>query len=242
MSEEQKEVVSIEEHSKVQQELQRITERAQRFEGKFTDLEKQFEKFQGVNLDELRANNEAYQRLQKEKATGSASEQDFEAVWKDRETSLITQNQQKLEELNSELQKKSSMIHEMTVVDKAMGELASRFRSDTHEFVKDIVRKSCDIDETGQIFIKGADGKAQYINGGSQRLSVEEFGKQLTEKYPSFAVDNSIAGTRGSGETKNGHTSSGARSLPNDFNTYSQEQKVQFFTENPGVVPPMLKF
>ena len=229
---EEPKTISIEEHNKV-------VERARTFEGKLADLEKQLEPFKSVNLTELQANNEAYQRLQKEKAEGGSKE-DLDALLTAKEKEVRAELQAKIDELEGNYGKTASELKEIQIVDKAFNGLASEIVAGSEEFVKDLIRKNVDSVD-GELVIKGQDGKPRYSKtDATKHMTVAEWQAEVKASNPFFFKSTVISGTRQEGEKGSSNGSPARVAPPAGFGSWPQSKQVEWYAANPNAEPPKL--
>lgn len=204
MSEEdktQEEMISLAEYNKAQEKVRNLG-------GKLTDLEKKLEEFSGIDLVGLKADREALRNLEKERAQGSGKQEDLDALIAAREKAVRDELQPNLEKYENDLKSANSKIRELTIVDKGFSKISSQFNDDTHDFIKDLVRKNVDLDEEGNFIVKDKDGKVRYSQGSANKpMSLDEYGAELAQKHPSFAKPTTTSGGRQNGtQTSGGST------------------------------------
>ena len=192
-------IVPFDEHQQVVEKLDKTTARAQRFEGKLTDLERQLEQFKGVDLEGLKAAKEELEILRKQQATKSPD--DLEA-WKKEEAEkiknkVLSQTQSEIERLSTELATKDQILTELTVVDKVTNEIGENFNSDVMPFVKDIIRKRVKKNEDGEYVVLTEDGEPMYVSGkpATPQNLVDEIGS----KHASFLKRQVSSGSKMNG-------------------------------------------
>lgn len=182
----------------VNSDLEKAIERARRFESQLADAEKKLKQYEGVNLEELKAAKEERDILAR-KAKGIDEDQ-FNKVIQEKEKeweSRFSKRIKELEEINSNL---SSKNKELDIVDKAYGEIGSKFNDDAAIFVKEQIRKFVDRSDDGQFIIKGDNGKERYnSNNPAQLFSLTDFADEFAKKHPSLAKSTVLNGGKTSG-------------------------------------------
>lgn len=191
-------------HAEVVQELERTREAHQNLQGKFTDMQKQIEKFENVDLEKLMANNEAYQRMLDKKAEESGDEESFKERLEAKLSEVRAENQSALEKLESTAKTYKQKYEELAITDSVMAKLAPEIldSEDVHVFFKQMVRQEFGIDDNGELFVKDKEGAPLYKDGTNVKLSVDEWVKAKIEKFPSLAKSKNKNGTRQPGENR----------------------------------------
>lgn len=185
--------VSIDEFNELKAQLTQADERAKRFEGLFTDLEKRFNSVKDIDPVAYKAMQEDYDNLRKQAATGDKDE--IDRLLADKEKQITTRFETKLTELQSLTDRLQSENKELKVVDRAMETIGGRFNDDTHGFIKQYVRQAVDRGESGDFVVKDDAGNVRYSKQNpSKPLTLEEFADELAEKHPSLARANVPAG------------------------------------------------
>lgn len=190
---------------KLQQDYSKLDERAKRFEAMSVDLEKKLKRFEGVDLDKLKADSEALSTVMRDKA--SQNPDDLKKWQEATEAKIRTQYQAKIETTEAELQKVRGINREMLVVDKAMEKIGTRFNDDGHLFVKQYVRGQVDRDENGNFIVKDEKGEPRYSpSKPAEKLSLEEWADEIAGKHPSIAKASVPRGSAKPGEKIAGTT------------------------------------
>lgn len=183
------------------QELQRAVERAQRFEGQVVNLQKEMERFKGVDLDKLKADSEALAQLMKDNAKKSGNQDDIDALLTKKEKEIRDELQSKIEEWQGKATTYEQQVRELTIIDKGFSKVSSIFNDDTHDFIKDIFRRSVELDKDGHFVVKDKDGKARYSAKAANKLmTIEELAEEIAEKHPSFARATQVKAGRQNGQ------------------------------------------
>lgn len=213
------ESVSFDEHTKVVQELAKSRERAQKFEGELTDVQKTVEKFGKYDLEKLTADSSALKELMQKNAAG-----DDDAVAKllsDAEATHKSEMARVTEEYEGKLGGLNKQIHESNVVDKVMGEIGKNFNDDTHSFIKDMVRTSVSVNDAGEFIITDKEGKERY-NHKHTPMTLGEYASEISEQHPSFARATMQPGTK-----QPGHKMEGVSMDVHKYMKLSPQQKLQ---------------
>lgn len=203
MTEETRATVSFEEFSKAQQDLQRVTERAQRFEAEIVDLKKTHEKFKDIDLEKYKATMEDYDNLRREQAKGDPVK--IEQIVKEREGKVRSEVQKQLDELAKENQSLKTDLKELRIVDRVHSNVAGFFNDDVQEDVKARIRTAVDMRDDGTYIIKDEKGEPRYSAADHTKLmSVDEFAAELQKKKPSWAKPSQVSGGLHAGVKTNG--------------------------------------
>lgn len=185
--------VSAEQVNELKAQLAQADERAKRFEGLFTDLEKRYSSVKDIDPVAYKAMQEDYDNLRKQAAQGDKNE--IDRLLADKEKALTSRFETKLNELQTLTEKLQSENKELKVVDRAMETIGGRFNDDTHGFIKQFVRQAVDRGESGDFVVKDEQGNVRYSKQNpSKPLSLEEYADELAEKHPSLARANVPAG------------------------------------------------
>jgi hypothetical protein len=207
MTEEQKENKAIP-SSEFEQKYQKERERAQRFQGELTDLEKRVEAYSKYgDIDTINGKLQELEALKREKA--GKSDEDLDKLINER----LLDAQKAIEDRDRKLQELSSELHETKVVSKAWDVISNEFTSDAGKLLKDKLRKDLTITADGQIAVKGNDGKPSFIDGVKLK-TVIDYAEELKREYPSLVADKTIKGTL----NKNGTTKTDLDYKILDFN------------------------
>ncbi len=214
-------------------DLDAAIERARNFEAKLTDYEK---KFKGVDIEALRAKAEERDLLIAEAANRDPKK--FETELEKRVSELRKNLQKELEDKDALTSKLISENKELKVVNKVFGDHASKFVDTAHSQLKREIRDNLDVDEDGNIFIKGENGKPLYSKTKpAQLMTVDEYVNELIELYPHMAKNPNLSGGKKDTE-KMGAV--GANTLPAGFDTWSQKERTEYFRKNPEAMKAAL--
>ena len=237
---------------RISQELAATKDAHKVLQGQYADLEAKLKPLEGVNIQELIANNAKYQEFLEKGGKGAKDQTEFDALWTEREQALRTENQTKIDELTSKLTAATessttwqNRFNELTIVDAAMSVITPHFlvNEDIVEFLKDKIRKEVGKDDTG-FFVKDKDGKPSMKDGGTVRTSLEDYGKSLVSKFPSLARDKSLSGTRTPSEGTRPNDSDAGKPIektkqpPAGFSSWSPRKMQEWYEQNPDAVPP----
>jgi hypothetical protein len=186
----------------LQQELTKATERAQRFEGQLVDVQKNLEKYKGIDLDKLKADSDALTQLMKEKAGTSGNQTDIDALIAKREKEIRDQLQPELETWQTKASTLEQQVKELTIIDRGFSQVSGMFNDDTHDFIKDIFRKSVAQDDTGAFIVKDKDGKMRYSpKAANVPMTLTELAQEIADKHPSFGKSTAVKGARQLGDS-----------------------------------------
>lgn len=210
------------------EEYTKAVERARSLEAESVHYKKELERFKNIDPDEHFALKDAVKQAEREQAKDPKEQEDIIR------RQLSEEYAEKIQALESELGQQRKTNHELQVVDKALDKVADRFNSDTLPFIKGIIRESVDIDEQGNFLIKDAQGN-QRLNGSAKPMTLDEFGQELAEKYPSMAKAQTAAGGKQAGQKVSGNGQSST--LPSGFDSWSKDQKTDWFRANPDFKP-----
>lgn len=191
-------------------EQAKIAEKAQRLEAQLVDVQKQLERYKGIDPDAVKSMREDYELLRKESAAGDPKK--IEKLLSDKESELNKRYGEKLTEYETRVKQSESELKNLRVTNVAMQKAASLFTDDSLYFVKREVEQACDWDN-GDIVVRGADGKPlPSKNDPRQNMGIEEYLTTLASKHPSIAKSNATGGTLKPGTTKPA-TTNGAMSV-----------------------------
>lgn len=179
-------------------EYDKAIERAQRFEAKFTDLEKQFNRFKDIDPDRVKADREALEQLEREKA--SSKPEEIEKLINRAKEDTRKEFGKKLEDYEKEIGTLRSQNHELTVVDKVFGAASGDLNDDMHDIFKDLARRACTLDAEGNIVVKDEKGEVRYSpKNPSIRMTHAEFIEELKESRGSMFKSTHKTGAKDTG-------------------------------------------
>lgn len=179
-------------------EYDKAIERAQRFEAKVVDLEKAVAKFKDIDPIEYKANKEALARLEHEKAANKPEE--IEKLIIKAKEDTRKELGKKVEEYEGTIQKLTAQNHELMVVDKVFSSASAELNDDMHDIFKDMARRSCALDEEGNIIIKNDKGEIRYsAKNPNQKMSHGEFIEELRASKGSMFKSTVKTGGKGDG-------------------------------------------
>lgn len=175
--------------------------RAKRFEGLLATAEKDLAKFKGLDIEKLKADSEALTQLQHERAQNKPEE--LKAFREAEREKIRKEFAPKLEEYETENKKLKGSLHEHLIVDKALTTVGAKFNEDAHIFVKDMIRRSMDRDEQGNIVVKDEQGNVRYSRAKpTEKLGLEEWAEEIASKHPSIAKPTVTSGSKSAGQVK----------------------------------------
>ena len=197
------------------EEYQKVVERAQRFEGLLKDTEVKYKevskKIEGIDFDDYKAQKAKNEELEKKLAESDPKK--LEEYHDKRFQKALNGWNTERDELTKDRDALKAQVKSYAVTDKVMNEIGGLFNDDVRHFIKAEVEKLCDLDDEGQIYVKGEDGKPALK--GYRPLTIKDLGEQLVEKYPSMARSTASGGSKGAspGEKTNGRV----RGLPQSY-------------------------
>lgn len=178
--------------------------RAKQFEAQLVDLQKQIEKFSGVDLDALKAAKEENEILKRQ--TAGIDEGKFNETVEEKVKSIRQELQKKLEELTNVNKNLSAKVHDFEIVGESMKHLGDKLKPDMQDFVKEIIRKSLRKDGD-QLVVYEGDEKVFSKQDVSKQMGAEEFYGIIQEKFPSAFRESVPAGTKTANERASSNTS-----------------------------------
>jgi DNA-directed RNA polymerase subunit F len=179
--------VSAEEYNKLKTQVQN-------WQAKATDYEK---RFAGIDPDAVKAKLEDYELLRKESAKTDPDK--FDKWAKSESDKIRSEIAKELKEARELADRYGRENKELKVTDRVFATISPKFNPDTADIIKDYTRRYCDIDDTGSIIIKDDNGKERYKDG-NVRMTAEDFGTWLANKYPSLATATFKPGTQQPGK------------------------------------------
>lgn len=189
-------------------ELEKLRERAQRFEAQAVDAQKKLERYSGIDPDEvaaLRAANEDFQRK------AALADPDKLKQWEQTtEQRIAKEYGTKLTELEQANQTLAAQLKTHQITTPVMQECVKHFNEDSASLIAERAAASCDVLE-GELVVLGADGKPR-INPDDPRkgyMSLEQYMRELAEQYPSCARAQTKPGTKNGTMDAPAATSSG---------------------------------
>jgi len=195
--------ISIDEHSRVQQQLQKAEERAQRFEASLADIERKYNTVKDIDPVKYKATLEDYDNIRKENAKGDPKK--IDELVSEKEARIRAEVQKELDELRGKSTKAETELRELRVVDRAHSLFGSRFNDDVQDDVKARVRKDADINEDGAIVFKDDKGQLRYSHVDRTKLmTADEYAEELANLKPSWAKATHVAGGMQPGIKSNG--------------------------------------
>lgn len=232
--------VDTKQYLELQDERDRIKEAHQSLQGKVAELESITKKFDGVDLDRLMANNEAYQRMLDKEAEGSGDESKLQERIDAAIASARQEHDAALGKERERAEKFESLYTEMAITREVMTKLNPHIldAEDVHEFFEAKVKESFALDEDGKVYVKNKDGEKRFKDGGSTPFSAEDWVTEVVAKFPSFAKSKTKSGTMRPGETasRNGTTHRTKTPPPG----LSRQGLTDWYRNNPDAKPPTL--
>ena len=145
----------------VEADANKYKEQAQTWMGKFTDIEK---RLNGKSIDSLIAAAEERDILARQ------GKQDFDAEVERRANAVRSEFSPKLEEKDRTIQKLSSKIKEMTVVDEAVKRVGDALYKNASEDFRAFIRANCSLNENDEIVVVDGNGKPRYSPADPSKL------------------------------------------------------------------------
>jgi hypothetical protein len=219
-------------------DVEHLTKQMQTWQARATDYEKKLERYKDIDPDAVKAMREDYEIMRKEAASKDPKKFDEWATSK--ETEIRGAVQKELDGARATAEQARKELIELKVVDRVFALAAGKFNEDTHEDVKRYVRERCALDDSGEIVVKGTDGKPLYAKGSTTKLmGAQDFVSWLVEQKPSWAKAEGVSGVRDPGQrTTSKH--GGAEQLPAELPSWPKEKQTQWFKENPKALAAYL--
>lgn len=163
-------------------------------QGKLADLEVRLKEFEGIDPAQVREIIAEKQKLEEEmRKKDPAKLEEYHKIEKQK---LAESYDRKLAEALAKVEQLQKVNKTLTVTDKVMAQIGKHFSDDVQDIVKGIVERHCDIDESGQIYIRDENGEEMMSPKNKVLpITVEEFGQWLVEKRPSLARPVGMGGT-----------------------------------------------
>lgn len=189
------------------EEHQKVVERAQKFEARMTDLEKQLERFKGFDPERARADKEALEILQREQTKGDPEKL---KEWETRkEQELRSRFEGKLTEYEKANKDLSAKLTRLEVVNPAMLKAAELINSSELDMVQILVERDL-MQVDGKICVRGEDGKPRAsVKNPREDMGLEEYLEGIAEKHPAWAKATMQPGGKQPGNTNGTSTSGG---------------------------------
>lgn len=223
------ETVAFAEFEKLDQRSKRMESLAKDNEVKLNAALAKLEKFSGVDLDEVKRMKEEKEKL--EEAARKNNPEELERHYQRKLQSREKELGDKLTDSEKQLSERDTIIKGLRVTNVVMSKIAHRFNADVQEDVAARIARDGDYQDD-QIVFKDTDGT--ILNSKKHRgepMTPEEYGDHLAAAKPSWAKTEATGGSKSAG-TKTTVTS-GATSLPPNWNTLTKDQQTQFFKDNP---------
>lgn len=179
-------------------EYDKAIERARRFEGQLADLQKTVDRFKDIDPVEYKANKEALARLEQERAQNKPDE--IEKLITKAKEETRKELGKKVEDYETKIQTLTAQNHELMVVDRVFSAASSDLNDDMYDIFKDIARRSCALDEEGNIVIKNDKGEIRYSpKNPNNKMTYAEFIEEIREKKTSMFKSTVKTGGKGDG-------------------------------------------
>lgn len=171
------------------------------------DLELFREKYHKTEADRadaevrLREANKRLDALRKEKAASKPEDLDS---WRQEEEKKIREEVAKdIETERSARQKLESEVKELKVVNAVFSAAKSKFNDDVQDDLKERIRRTCDIDQNGEIVVKDDKGNVRYSKANmSKPMGIQEFIEEVAELKPSWVSKTVISGVMSSSSSR----------------------------------------
>lgn len=187
-----------------QEEYDKAVSRAQRFEAKLTDLEKKWDAVKDIDPVAFAAMKEDYDNLRKDAATGDKTKIE-QLVGEARAAA-----QKEVDKREKKIAELEAGRREYLVVDKVSSLAAGKLIPEALDDAKDYARRYGEVDSDGNIYFKGADGKARYVEGSvTEKMKPEHFVDWLATSKPHWAKVEGGQGARPAGTAATGGTNGG---------------------------------
>lgn len=202
-----------------QEDIEREKAHSQRFQQEAKEYKEKLKIFEGVDPEQYKKDLLELSEIRKKGALTDPKK--FEEEIKRTEQTVRASVQKELDTYKEQVTGLSTKLKELQVTERVFGVAASKFNGDTHEDVKDYIRRYGDINESGEIVFKDSKGQIMYVEGSTtQPMKADDFVKWLVKQKPSWAVATARAGTVQDGEAKGGKESYN----PEDFNNMTPSQ------------------
>lgn len=202
-----------------QADIDRERAYAQKFKQEAEEFKTKIKVYEGIDPEQYKKDQQELAEARKKAALADPSK--FEEEIKRTEATVRQSVQKELDSYKENNAKLSSKIKELQVTERVFGLAASKFNGDTHDDVKEYIRRHGDVDDNGEIIFKDAKGNIMYAEGSTtQPMKAEDFVKWLVKQKPSWAVPTARSGTLQDGESKGGKESYS----PEDFANMTPSQ------------------
>lgn len=187
--------------AEVDQMLNSERDKTQTWMAKATDFEK---RFNGIDPEEAKANKAALDQIKKDKAAGDPKEVD--KLITDKEAELREKVfKPELEKRDGRISKLESELKELRVVETAFSKVTGKLYDKAADDFKAHVRATCDVDDEGNIIVKGTDGKPRYsAKNASQKMTIDEYIEELMGTRDHWFLNKTAAGSHSGGEKFSG--------------------------------------
>lgn len=204
------------------EDFEKEVEKRRKFQAEAEDFRKRFD---GVDLERLKASHEELAILKKQGAVGD--EKKIDELLQSREAEIRKQVQKDIDESKGTISKLQAENKELKVVDRVFALAASKFNDDCHDDVKAYIRKYGDLDDGGEIVFKDDTGKPRYVPGSTtQVMRGQEFIDWLSGTKQSWAKPTTVSGTK-----ENGTKTKGSNGQPITAAQFAQMDSAQQVNE-----------
>ena len=189
--------------------------------GKVTTLEKELERYKGIDPEEYFALKSS--RDEEEKNKLSKSPDKLDEHWNKKMLEARKEWDSKLTNIENENKQLRSQVRGLQITDRVMLEVAPLFNPDTHKWIKLEVERRADLDADGKLVFKDERGEVIFsAENRTEPMGTKEFAKLLVNEFPSAAKPTGPGGaadmTRGNRVTGSGKaptTMAELNALPN---------------------------
>lgn len=195
------------------EDYDKALDRARRFEARFTDLEKKWEKVKDIDPERVAADREALETLMKQQGTNDKAQIDELLARKEKEYKDTYGKQ--LEEKDTRLKDAETKLQRLEVVNPSLRLAADLFNSTELDILEGIIEKNLrKVD--GEIVAVGPDGKPRPSKKDPRKdMTAQEFLEDFAEAHPSMAKART---SPGGGETG---TVTGSNGAPSKYENLS---------------------
>lgn len=185
---------------------EKLDEKAKRFEGQLTDVQKKLERFTDIDIEKLKADSDALKVLEREK--DGIPQDKFDNAVEEAIKEQRTEWQTKLEASNKLITDLTSKVTDFEVVGTAMSDLSSKLKDDpiTKPFIENLLRQNLKKEGESLIVYHG-DEKVFSKQDISKPMEAKEYYGIIQEQYPSAFTESAPAGTKNNNERVGGKVS-----------------------------------
>jgi len=212
-------------------ESEKWKSKAQNYEAENVNFKKQYAWFDGRSPDEIKEKLTDYDNMRK--AQVKSGDKDFDALVSEKVGEMRLSVQKEIDERDGRLKDYSHKLKEYEVTDKVFSEAAPLFNDDCFDDVRSYIRRYCDKDADGNIFIKDDNGNVRYANGSaSQKMTGKQFAEWLASQKPSWAKASTLTGNKNSSTTMK--TNGGTALSIDEFSSMDRSARAKYVQSLPA--------